>query len=146
MSSPSVAISGPTLLDGTLPDCPFPTNYGTGTPGTGGLVPHLTHSGGTPREGNANWAMELQNGRGGAIAIPDLMELQIKAYDQFLQKNVHWSDRDNIGLEAILQEIFPIESYDKKIVLEYIGYDLGRPRYSTEECRQLKLTFGAPFQ
>ncbi len=83
---------------------------------------------------------------GGTIAIPDLMELQIKAYDQFLQKERHWSDRDNVGLEAILQEIFPIESYDKKTVLEYIGYELGRPRYSEEECRQLKLTFGAPFK
>ncbi len=83
---------------------------------------------------------------GGPIAIPDLMELQIKAYDQFLQKDVHWSDRDNHGLEAILQEIFPIESYDKKTVLEYIGYELGRPRYSEDECRQLKLTFGAPFK
>ena len=80
------------------------------------------------------------------VAIPDLMELQIKAYDQFLQKEVHWSDRNNMGLEAILQEIFPMESYDKKISLEYIGYDLGRPRYSTQECRQLKLTFGAPFK
>ncbi|MFQ5654233.1 MAG: DNA-directed RNA polymerase subunit beta, partial [Planctomycetota bacterium] len=86
-------------------------------------------------------------GRGtSAVPIPDLMELQIKAYDQFLQKDVHWSDRDNVGLEAILQEIFPIESYDKKTSLDYLGYELGRPRYSTDECRQLKLTFGAPFK
>ena len=48
-----------------------------------------------------------------AVPVPDLMELQIKAYDQFLQKDVHWSDRDNAGLESILQEIFSIESYDK---------------------------------
>ncbi len=81
-----------------------------------------------------------------AITIPNLMELQIKAYDQFLQKDVHWSDRDNVGLESILQEIFAIESYDQKITLEYIGYELGRPRYNTDECRQLKLTFGAPFK
>ncbi|MEM7166295.1 MAG: DNA-directed RNA polymerase subunit beta [Planctomycetota bacterium] len=83
---------------------------------------------------------------GGNIPVPDLMELQIKAYDQFLQKNVHWSDRDNVGLESILQEVFPIESYDKKITLEYIGYELGRPRYTADECRQLKLTYAAPFK
>ncbi|MGE3163341.1 MAG: DNA-directed RNA polymerase subunit beta [Planctomycetota bacterium] len=84
--------------------------------------------------------------RGGDIPVPDLMELQIKAYDQFLQQDVHWSDRDNFGLESILQEVFPIESYDKKITLEYIGYELGRPRYSADECRQLKLTFASPFK
>jgi DNA-directed RNA polymerase subunit beta len=86
-------------------------------------------------------------GRGGSgVPIPDLMELQIKAYEQFLQKDVHWSDRDNIGIESILREIYPIESYDGKITLEYLGYELGRPRYTVDECRQLKLTFGAPFK
>jgi len=86
-------------------------------------------------------------GRGGSgVPIPDLMELQIKAYEQFLQKDVHWSDRDNIGIESILREIYPIESYDGKITLEYLGYELGRPRYTVDECRQLKMTFGAPFK
>ena len=59
---------------------------------------------------------------------------------------MHYSDRENVGLEAILREIFPIKSYDGKISLEFVGYELGRPRYSTEECRQLRLTFGMPFK
>ena len=45
-----------------------------------------------------------------AVQIPNLMELQINAYSQFLQRDVHWADRDNIGLESILREIFPINS------------------------------------
>ncbi|MGE4631817.1 MAG: DNA-directed RNA polymerase subunit beta [Planctomycetota bacterium] len=80
------------------------------------------------------------------VEIPNLMELQRNAYSQFLQQGVHWTDRDNIGLESILREIFPIESYDGTISLTYLGYDLGRPRYTVDECRQLKLTHGAPFK
>jgi DNA-directed RNA polymerase subunit beta len=80
------------------------------------------------------------------VPIPNLMELQMNAYSQFLQADVHWSDRDNIGLESILREIFPIESYDGTISLTYLGYDLGRPRYTIDECRQLKLSYGTPFK
>src|SRR5262245_7120759 len=81
-----------------------------------------------------------------AIVVPNLMQLQIEAYDRFLQADVHYTDRDNVGLEAILREIFPIKSYDGKISLIYLGYELGRPRYSPDECRQLRLTFGMPFK
>ena len=45
-----------------------------------------------------------------------------------------------------MQEIFPIESYDKKISLEYVKYELGKPRYDADECRQLRLTYGRPFR
>ena len=46
----------------------------------------------------------------------------------------------------MLREIFPIESYDKKLRLEYIRYELGKPRYEPDECRQLRLTYGRPFR
>jgi len=81
-----------------------------------------------------------------AVEVPNLMKLQIEAYERFLQADVHYSDRDNVGLEAILREIFPIKSYDGKITLTYIGYELGRPRYNPDECRQLRLTYGMPFK
>jgi len=83
---------------------------------------------------------------GDAIPVPNLMQMQIEAYSRFLQADTHYTDRDNFGLEAILREIFPIKSYDGKISLEYVGYELGRPRYTEEECRQLRLTFGMPFK
>ena len=80
------------------------------------------------------------------VEVPNLMRLQVEAYDRFLQAEVHYSDREHVGLEAILREIFPIKSYDGKISLEYVGYELGRPRYSPDECRQLRLTYGMPFK
>ena len=46
----------------------------------------------------------------------------------------------------MLREIFPIESYDKTLRLEYVRYELGKPRYEPDECRQLRLTYGRPFK
>ena len=66
---PSVAVAGTTLLDGVLPYCPPGANYGTGIAGTGGVVPHLGDSGGSPRPHNASYAWELQDGVGGGVAI-----------------------------------------------------------------------------
>jgi DNA-directed RNA polymerase subunit beta len=60
--------------------------------------------------------------------------------------DVTWDKRTNTGLEGVLREIFPIESYDKKSSLEYVKYDLGKPRYDPDECRQLRLTYGRPFR
>ena len=54
--------------------------------------------------------------------------------------------RTPTGLEGVLREIFPIESYDKTLSLQYIKYELGKPRYGPDECRQLRLTYGRPFR
>jgi len=78
--------------------------------------------------------------------IPDLTQIQTESYHSFLQDNVTPTDRGDQGLESVLQEIFPIESYDKQISLEYVKYELGKPRYTPDECRQLRLTYGRPFR
>jgi DNA-directed RNA polymerase subunit beta len=80
------------------------------------------------------------------IQVPDLVEIQTKAYSDFLQVDTPQANRPNQGLEALLREVFPIYSYDKTMCLEYIGYELSKPRYTIEECRQLRLTFGYPFK
>src|SRR5687768_11485295 len=84
--------------------------------------------------------------RGDALPIPNLIEVQLKAYQRFLQKDVDPAKRKPEGLEALLREVFPIESYDGNLRLEYISYDLSEPRYTTDECRALRLTFGMPFR
>jgi len=80
------------------------------------------------------------------LPIPDLTELQIKSYYEFLQPDSPVAERAEQGLQGILGELFPIHSYDKTMKLVYLGYELGRPRYSSEECRRLKLTYGSPFK
>jgi len=54
---------------------------------------------------------------------------------RFLQAALPPDRRDNIGLESILRETFPIKNYDGSISLEYVSYEIGQPRYSSDECR-----------
>src|SRR5512147_740451 len=79
-------------------------------------------------------------------SIPDLTVVQTRSYDNFLQYEVPAAKRKDQGIEGVLREIFPIESYDKNLRLEYIRYELGKPRYEPDECRQLRLTYGRPFK
>src|SRR5262249_34494149 len=83
---------------------------------------------------------------GDAVEVPPLTDVQLRSYDRFLQLDVPVEKRQQIGLEGVLKEIFPIESYDKKLALEYMKYELGKPRYGPDECRQLRLTYGRPFR
>ena len=78
--------------------------------------------------------------------ISGLTLIQTASYSRFLQADRTSRDRLDIGLEAILREVFPIESYDAQFRLEYIRYELGKPRYTPAECRQLRLTYGMPFR
>jgi len=78
--------------------------------------------------------------------LPDLTELQTRSYAAFLQEEIASDKREDVGLEAVLREIFPVESYDATASLEYLRYELGKPRYTASECRQLRLTFGRPLR
>jgi len=81
-----------------------------------------------------------------AVEIPDLVEVQKRSYERFLQQDAVPTRRKCIGLEALFRETFPIESYDKKMVLEYLYYELEKPHYSPIQCRQLRLTYGYPLK
>ena len=81
-----------------------------------------------------------------ALEIPNLTELQTRSYEAFLQEDLAPEKRKNQGLESVFKEIFPVESYDKTVSLEYLRYELGKPRYTPDECRQLRLTFGKPLK
>jgi DNA-directed RNA polymerase subunit beta len=83
---------------------------------------------------------------GDTIDVPHLTDIQTRSYDRFLQLDAHPEKRTASGLEGVLREIFPIESYDKTLALQYTKYELGKPRYGPDECRQLRLTYGRPFK
>jgi len=78
--------------------------------------------------------------------ISDLTRIQTESYARFLQLDRSPRERKSQGLEEILREVFPIESYDGQYRLEYLRYELGKPRYTPTECRQLRLTYGRPFR
>ncbi|MFO1092025.1 MAG: hypothetical protein U0992_01745 [Planctomycetaceae bacterium] len=82
----------------------------------------------------------------GDFELSDLTQIQTESYARFLQLDKRPDSRTNQGLEEILREVFPIESYDGQYRLEYVRYELGKPRYTATECRQLRLTYGRPFR
>ena len=78
------------------------------------------------------------------IAPPNLIELQTNSYKEFLQADVPQSKRKNLGLQAVFTEVFPIESYDGKCVLDFHSYEIGEPKLDWLECLREGLTYGAP--
>jgi len=78
------------------------------------------------------------------IAPPNLIELQTNSYKEFLQAEIPQSKRKNLGLQAVFTEVFPIESYDGKCVLDFHSYEIGEPKLDWLECLREGLTFGAP--
>ena len=78
------------------------------------------------------------------IAPPNLIELQTNSYHEFLQAQIPQSKRKNLGLQAVFTEVFPIESYDGKCVLDFHSYEIGEPKVDWLECLREGLTYGAP--
>ena len=78
------------------------------------------------------------------IFPPNLIEIQVNSYREFLQLDVTPSRRKNMGLQAVFTEVFPIESYDGKTILEFDSYDLGEPKLDWLECLREGVTYGAP--
>ncbi|MDC0349035.1 DNA-directed RNA polymerase subunit beta [Alphaproteobacteria bacterium] len=78
--------------------------------------------------------------------IPNLIEVQKKSYEAFLQFRVPREERKNQGLEDVLRSIFPIKDFAGLCELEYVRYDFDNPKYDIDECRQRGLTFSAPLR
>ncbi len=79
-------------------------------------------------------------------SIPNLIDIQTSSYARFLQQDTDPQERLNEGLEGLLREVFPIVSYDEQTRLDYMYYELGEPRYTQQECRDLKLSYGLPLR
>ena len=69
--------------------------------------------------------------------LPHLLDIQTHAYETFLQRNISPEKRKDHGLHEVFSEVFPLESYDGQIKLEYIDYSLGKEKYSSNEWRTI---------
>src|SRR6187401_2387444 len=78
------------------------------------------------------------------IEPPNLIEVQLNSYVDFLQKDVPPSKRKNQGLQAVFKEVFPIESYDEKATLDFSHYEIGEPKLTALEAQREGQTFSAP--
>ncbi len=80
------------------------------------------------------------------LEIPNLIDLQRKSYERFLQADVPPHQRQDIGLQAVLKGVFPIEDFDRTAALEFESYTLEAPKYDVAECRQRGMNFAAPLK
>jgi DNA-directed RNA polymerase subunit beta len=78
------------------------------------------------------------------IQPPDLIEIQTKSYEDFLQLETAPSKREKKGLQSIFQEVFPIDSYDGRYTLDFVKYDIGEPKSSDLEAMSDGNTYSAP--
>lgn len=80
------------------------------------------------------------------MEIPNLLEIQLKSYRDFLQTDSKVSEQNNTGLHAAFASVFPIESFSGNARLEYVSYKLGEPAFDVRECKLRGLTYSAPLR
>ena len=81
-----------------------------------------------------------------SIDIPDLIEIQKRSYEEFLQFEVEPERRKDHGLQAALASVFPIPDYNNTAILEFTSYTLGTPKYDERECLEQGMTFAVPLK
>ena len=77
-------------------------------------------------------------------SLPNLVEVQKRSFDSFLQLKTDPEKRENIGLHSIFKSVFPIHDYTERATVDYVSYNLGVPKYDVEECSQRGMTYGTP--
>jgi DNA-directed RNA polymerase subunit beta len=80
------------------------------------------------------------------VEIPNLIDIQKSSYDKFLQSDTSPRERKEIGLEEVFRSVFPIKDFDGTSELVYVSYNLEKPKYDVDECRQRGMTFAAPIK
>jgi DNA-directed RNA polymerase subunit beta len=80
------------------------------------------------------------------IDIPNLIEIQKRSYEEFLQRSVPPTERRESGLQGVFRSVFPIKDFNETASLEFVSYSLGEPKYSVEECHERGMTFAAPLK
>ena len=80
------------------------------------------------------------------LDVPYLLAIQVNSYREFLQADADPNGREDKGLHAALQSVFPISSYSGSAALEYVNYRLGEPPFDERECRSRGMSYGAPLR
>ena len=80
------------------------------------------------------------------LEVPDLLSIQTKAYQQFLQEFQAPEARGDFGLQGVLNSVFPIEDNHRNYILEFNSYYLGQPKYTADECIDRGVTFSSPLR
>ncbi|MEW6271380.1 MAG: DNA-directed RNA polymerase subunit beta [Thermodesulfobacteriota bacterium] len=80
------------------------------------------------------------------VEIPNLIEIQRRSYDEFLQKDVAPDQRKDVGLQAVFKSVFPIKDFNDTAELDFVSYSIGEPKFDIEECHQRGNNYAAPLK
>jgi len=80
------------------------------------------------------------------MAMPHLLDIQTRAFEALLQLDAASHDREDIGLERVFKDLFPITDVHENFSLEFVRYTLGEPKYTVEECIERDMTYSAPLK
>ncbi|MGI9189054.1 MAG: DNA-directed RNA polymerase subunit beta [Longimicrobiaceae bacterium] len=80
------------------------------------------------------------------MELPNLLDVQLRAFETLLQTDAAAREREDVGLERVFNEIFPIEDVNRNFELRFIRYTLGEPKYDMEECMERDMTYAAPLK
>ncbi|MEM9699645.1 MAG: DNA-directed RNA polymerase subunit beta [Pseudomonadota bacterium] len=80
------------------------------------------------------------------LDMPNLIEVQKSSYDLFLNSGDADLPTDGEGIQGVFQSVFPIKDFNETSVLEYVKYELEKPKYDVEECQQRDMTYSAPLK
>ena len=81
-----------------------------------------------------------------AVEIPDLLDIQIKSFREFLQDDVVPEKRKIQGLQEVFRSLFPVSDSRENFLLEFVNYYVDPPKYSVDECRERGMTFAVPLK
>src|SRR3989475_4644306 len=80
------------------------------------------------------------------MEMPHLLDIQTRAFEALLQLDAASHDREDIGLERVFKDLFPISDVHENFSLDFVRYSLGEPKYSVEECIERDMTYSAPLK
>jgi DNA-directed RNA polymerase beta subunit len=81
-----------------------------------------------------------------AVTMPNLIEVQKRSYEQFLQRCTAADARQDIGLQEVFKSVFPIKDFSSRGTLEFVKFEFEEPKYDVEECQQRGMTYAAPLK
>src|SRR5512134_3191336 len=84
--------------------------------------------------------------REGGMPMPHLLDIQTAAFQTLLVPDDIHGARQDVSLERVFRDLFPISDVNGKYSLEFISYHLGEPKYSVEECIERDMTYAAPLK
>ncbi|MFZ9948347.1 MAG: DNA-directed RNA polymerase subunit beta [Gemmobacter sp.] len=80
------------------------------------------------------------------LEMPNLIEVQKSSYDLFLDSGEGDAPRDGEGIQGVFQSVFPIKDFNDQAVLEFVKYELEKPKYDVDECMNRDMTYAAPLK